>query len=204
MARTQLIALVLAVLMVGWMTAQSEEPRRPAATSGPHARTPGPAPAGGGEAQQADVRAFAKQYFPEAYEEVTRQLQDNPQRARPLLAMLTRAYNSVQRFPTGEVRDAAIGRQRANLAISRVIRELRQTENPGERDKRTTRLRELLAEQFDQDQVVKEYDIKRLSEQLASLKAEIEQRKTNRKAVIEEAVGRLLSTSRPASEWKLD
>jgi hypothetical protein len=54
-------------------------------------------------------------------------------------------------------------------------------------------LTKLVGERFDYDQIVKEYDVKRLEKQLADLKAEIAERGRNRARTITVLVEQLLN-----------
>ena len=81
------------------------------------------------------------------------------------------------------------------------------SESPAEKAEVTERLRKLLGEHFDRDQVVKEYRVKHLARQLAELKARLAERRKGRAALIEKRLTDLLkpppasrpATSRPAT-----
>ena len=62
-------------------------------------------------------------------------------------------------------------------------------------------LLDLLGKQFDNDQTVKEYKVKRLARELAELKAEIEQRKKDREKIISKRL-ELLMKPMPAAGRK--
>ncbi len=139
-----------------------------------------------------EVLAFVKKHFPEEHERLEALRREDPAQARQSLRRLWWIYQRVRHLPP-EIQAAAVAEHRLNVAIFRVRRELLQTEDAAKKTELTQKLRDLLGEQFDNDQAVKEYKIKLLAEQLAKLKAEIEQRKTDRQKIIDERLERLMS-----------
>jgi len=169
------------------------------------------------EAQRAELVAFAKEHMPEQHQRLVKLLEDDPRRAGWLLWRLYRLYVGVRRYPP-EVRRAAIARHQVRVAIYRAVRELRQARTAEQRQAVKARLADLLGQEFDHEQVVRDYEVKRLAEQVADLAAEIKRRRTDRAGVIEERLRRLLAarpgaksrpvasrpshpTSRPATGW---
>jgi hypothetical protein len=200
MSIVRVVAVLVGVVLAGVMFSAGGEnspPADPAGTTRPVASAPR---AGGlSSEQKEELKAFAKANMPELYEQLLRLEKENPERARPLLMGIYRLYAQLQRYPA-EARPAAIARHRANFAIYNLSRELRQATDPGQRARLADRLRGLLAEQFDQDLIVKKYEVERLAKQLADLKGEIEQRQHRRQRIIEENLNRLMNPeTRPAT-----
>jgi predicted O-linked N-acetylglucosamine transferase (SPINDLY family) len=200
MSKIHLTAALGVVTAVAVFSANSQNV--PAPPGHPAASRPASGPAGHGPALSAEraeeLTAFAKKHMPEMYEQLEK-LKDRPERYRGTLQVIERTYSVVQRYPEN-IREAVIARGRVNYAIYRLQREYRQATDPAVKSGLAEKLRDLLAEQFDKDQIVKEYDLTRLAKQLADLKAVIEQRRQNRQKTIDENLKRLLAPeSRPAA-----
>ncbi|KPK85802.1 MAG: hypothetical protein AMJ81_02600, partial [Phycisphaerae bacterium SM23_33] len=204
------LAAGLCVVAAGALPASATDPSA-AAPPGPPATASQPAgplllfgPTRPPTPQQTEtVLAFTRQHLPEQYEQLRRLLSEDPDRAAPMVHRLYQLYVNVRRFPA-EIREAAIGRYQANLAISWARRELRRSEDPAERKRLTERLAKLITQQFDHEQTVKEYEVKRYAQRVVELSAEVEQLRTNRSQVIAERMQRLLApppttSSRPAA-----
>ncbi len=148
----------------------------------------------------AEITAFARKHLPFLYERIRRYQKERPEQAPRVVRWGGWVMQQVLRYPP-EVRPAAIGRYRVLYEIRQTVREIGRTENAREKAQLEERLKRLLGEQFDYDQTLKEYAVKRLARRLADLKAEIEQRRRNRRQVIAEAFRRLLrppGATRPA------
>jgi hypothetical protein len=137
--------------------------------------------------------AFAKEYMPELYAQLETLQKDDPRQARRLLGRLHWVLLRVQRYPAGEVRRAAIARRRLSVEIYKTRRAFGEATDKAQKAKLREQLTELVGERFDYDQIVKEYDVKRLEKQLADLKAEIAERRRNRAKTIAAIMERLLS-----------
>ena len=172
--------------------------KKPSAT-GPVSRPVRPRrrPRGGRAAltdqKKAEIMAFAKEYMPELYAQLVKLQKDDPRQARRLLGRLHWVLLLVQRYPPGEVRRAAVARRRLSVDISKVRRAYGEATDKAQKAKLREQLAELVGERFDYDQIVKEYDVKRLEKQLADLKAEIAERRRNRAKTIAAIMERLLS-----------
>lgn len=149
------------------------------------------------EANVKEVLAFAKKHFPEEYERIETLRKESPRQAKRVLRRLWWLYQRVRHLPP-EIQAAAVAKTRLNVAIFRTRRALLEAEDAAKKTELTKKLRSLLGEQFDNDQIVKEYRVKRLAQQLAELKAEIEQRKNDRQKIIADRLKRLTS-SKPAA-----
>jgi hypothetical protein len=138
-----------------------------------------------------EVMAFAKKHFPEEHERLEALRKENPRRFRRAVRRLWWLYKRVQHLPP-EIQAAAVAKHRLNIDIFRMHRQIIQTDNQAEKTKLKKQLRDLLGKQFDNDQAVKEYKVKRLAQELAKLKAEIEQRKKDRKKIISKRLEMLM------------
>jgi len=148
----------------------------------------------------AEITAFAREHMPFLYERIRQYQKERPEQAPRALRWAGWVMHQVLRYPP-EGRPAAIGRYRVLYEIRQTVREIGRTENAREKAQLEERLERLLGEQFDYDQTLKEYEVKRLAKRLAELKAEIQQRRRNRRQVIAEAFRRLLrppGATRPA------
>lgn len=148
---------------------------------------------------KAKLMAFAKDNAPELYEKLTKLDKDDTVRSAILMNQVYRLYQSVQEYPP-EVRPAVLDRHRLNVAIFHALRDFRAADTDAKREEAKKQIQTLLGQQFDNEQIVREYDIKRLAKQLEDLKAQVEQNKNNRQGVIADRLNRLLTrppTSRP-------
>ena len=142
--------------------------------------------------QKAEIMAFAKEYMPELYAQLEKLQKDDPRRARRLLWQLRGAWWQAQRYPAGEVRKAAVARRRLNVEIYKTRKAYGEATDKAHKAKLREQLTRLVGERFDNDQIVKEYDVKRLEKQLADLKAEIAERRRSRAKIIADTMERLL------------
>ena len=143
--------------------------------------------------QTAEIMAFAKEDMPELYAQLVKLQTDDPRQARRLLQRLQRVWRRVQRYPVGEVRKAAVARRRLGVEIYKVRKAYGEATDKAQKAKLREQLTKLVGERFDYDQIVKEYDVKRLERQLADLKAEIAERRRNRTKAVAAIMERLLS-----------
>ena len=143
------------------------------------------------------VMAFAKKHFPEEYERLEALRKENPRQFRRAIRRLWWLYKRVRHLPE-EIQAAAVAKHRLNVAIFQTRREFLQAEEADKKAELTKKLSSLLEKQFDNDQTVKEYQIKRLAQQLAELKAQVEQRRKDRKKIIADRLKRLLRPAPPA------
>jgi len=145
--------------------------------------------------QEAEMMAFTKKYMPELHKRFQQLAKEDPRQAARVRQQMYWLWRRVRRYPAGQIRDAAVARQRVNVEVYKAVRAYRQTTDAGEKAKLRKEVTGLLGRRFDYDQVVKEYDIKLLEKQLAELKAEVQRRRKSRGKVIADAVTRLLTPS---------
>lgn len=200
MSKVQMIVLVSCVLVAAATLATlasdpADERPEPAPKGSATAPGRGVAPPYGSMSQKEidEVMAFVKEYAPELHERLASLLQESPRRAQPLLRRMQGLYLYVRTYPP-KVRAAAVNSHKLNLPIFRTVAQLRRATDPKEKEQLTGRLRELVAQRFDNDQVVKEYKIVGLEKRLADLKSELERRRENRQEIIDQAVKSMLAT----------
>ncbi len=145
-----------------------------------------------------EIMAFIKEYAPRAYEPLKQLLETNPRRAQPLLRRMYRLYLRVQAYPP-TVRAAAVNSHMLNLPIFKALGDLRRAKDPQEKKRLGDHLRELVAQRFDHDQVVREYEVERLEKRLADFKAEVERRRKNRQRIIDKIIREMLESPAPAA-----
>ncbi len=141
-----------------------------------------------------EVLAFAKKHLPEEYKRFETLRKENPRQARRAIRRLWWLYKRVRHLPP-EIQAAAVAKHRLNVAIFQTRRDFLRTEDASRKAELTKKLQTLLGKQFDNDQIVKEYRIKVLAQQLAELKAEVGRRKKDRSKIIAERLKRLLSSA---------
>ena len=142
--------------------------------------------------------AFAKENAAELYERALALQKQDPQRAAVLMDDLYRLYRHAQEYPP-EVRRPVLEKQRLNVAIYRELREFRQADSDKRREEAKTQIQQLLGAQFDAEQAIRDYDVKRLAKQLEELKAQLDQHKQNRAGIISDRLNRLLKSPATAS-----
>ena len=201
MSRIQLALLSVSVVLAGALLSarggDTQPAVRPAAAARPVASRPTASPAaraGLSDEHAREAMAFAKQYAPQMYEHLQRLEKENPARFQVMSRRVYQWSREVQQYPE-ELRPKVIGKYRANLDIYRAVADYRAGTDPAEKARLENRVKELLAERFDNDQAVKEYDLQRLAKQLEALKAEIENRRQRRADIIQDSFRQLLSTT---------
>lgn len=148
--------------------------------------------------EEAEVLAFAKKQLPDVHERLLKLRKQDPPAAARSLRGIHSLMGTVRRYPP-EVGQVVIKRHRVNVAIFAAVRQHRAAESPGEKQRLRKRLLELLGEQFDYDQTVKEYNVKRLKQQLDDLRALIAQRRRDRDRIIADRLEHLSAPKAPAS-----
>ena len=146
--------------------------------------------------QLAEVMEFAKKYMPDLHEQLVKLQKDDPARARVLMRSVSRLYWEVRFYPENVLK-AAVERHRANIAIFQARREYGEASPGAERDRIVAKLRELLGTQFEQDVIVKKYEIERLEKHLAELKQRVDEYQRERDTIIKERLERLLAPPPP-------
>ena len=206
MSKERFFSLALAVLAAAMAGRTVSGGTTAPARGGPAASRPATRPAAARplrvpREQMRELTAFLEEYLPDSYGRIQRLQRDNPRQARRHWSRVYRLWWRVRHYPP-DVRQAAVTCYRLNRSIYQAVREIGRADNPAEKAEVTERLRKLLGEHFDRDQVVKEYRVKHLARQLAELKARLAERRKGRAALIEKRLTELLKpppASRPAT-----
>jgi len=143
------------------------------------------------EQQKSDVLAFAKAHLPDEYARLQRLSRGDPAHATPAFARLYRLYLNVRRYPA-DVRDAAIDRHKVYREIYDTVHQLQRAGAPADKAPLLARLRTLLGRQFDREQVIREYEVKRLAQRVTDLATQLKRRKGERDKVIEQRLRKIL------------
>jgi len=204
MMQRQWIRLGLVLLAAGGVltvalaeNTSEQDPATAPLASRPHKPSAGK-PEATKEAAEPEAMEWLKQYMPEMHKQITEAAAKDPQQGEAMLHKIQPFIAKTRLYPP-EVREAAIAYRRLNLAVYRMVREARNAGDARQKEKLTEGVRGLLNEQFEKDQVVREYEITRLERQLARLKEEVQQRANNRDKIIQDMLRRLLEpASRPA------
>jgi hypothetical protein len=139
-----------------------------------------------------ELLAFVKEHMPEAvHAELVKLLKEDRRRAMPLLRYVQRLHDRFKRYPP-DVGKAFMASHKINVALFKARGEYLKATGEEAKTALKEKMRGLLAEQFDFDEVVKKYEITRLEKHLVDLKAELGRRKKDRDAVIEEKLQKLL------------
>lgn len=185
MARHSLLPLVALSLLGLSRLPLAAQPAQPASAPAPAAASqPASQPASRPgraltEAQEAELMAFLRQTDPVLVKQLEEMQKNAPGQAEAALHRLWRIYQTVRNYPP-EVRTAALSRHRINVQVFRTLRDLRQCKDDAARAPLMERLRELLNQLFDSEQVVREYEIQRLATQLEQLKNDVDERRQHR------------------------
>ncbi len=146
------------------------------------------------ESEQAEVLAYLKEHRPEIYEQATSLRQRDPRRYKRLLHMIHGLLRRLKGMPE-ELREAHETRQEAHVRMWRLAKSLESAEDPVARRMVEKKMREQAELYFDADQVIREYRLAQLAEQIRVLREELAARKKDREAVIEEMIQRTRSAA---------
>jgi hypothetical protein len=135
--------------------------------------------------------AFLRQTDPVLVRQLEEMRKNAPGPADYALHRLWHIYQTVRNYPP-EVRTAALSRHRINVQVFRTLRDLRQCKDDTAKAELMTRLRELLNQLFDSEQIVREYEIQRLAGQLDQLKKDVDGRRQHRHERVQSQLDQLI------------
>jgi hypothetical protein len=135
--------------------------------------------------------AFLRQTDPVLVKQLEEMRKNTPGQAEFALRRLWRIYQTVRNYPP-EVRTAALSRHFINVQVFRTLRDLRQCKDETAKTQLMDRLRDLLNQQFDSEQVVREYEVERLARQLEQLKKDVDQRRQRRREHVQGQLDQLI------------
>lgn len=146
--------------------------------------------------QEEELLAALKDKRPEEHRRLLRLKQENPRFYREALAAAWRAYLGWRNLPP-DVQKAQQAVQQARLEAFRIGREFAAAKDDAQKQRLRSRLLQVLGQEFDSDQVVREYRLGQLEEQIKRLRAELKDRADRRTQVIERTVSDLLAGGKP-------
>ncbi len=144
------------------------------------------------EAQEAELLKALDEESPDEARQLRKLKEENPRAYRWALSSAWKSYLGWKDLP-GDVRKAHLTQARVRVEAIRVSRELLAAQDPAQKEKLRARLAELLGQEFDAEQKLREYRLGQLEEQLRRLRAELKDRADRRAQVIERMVGDLLA-----------
>jgi ATP-dependent Lon protease len=193
--------LALAVILVAGAAAVLLA--QPAGTDGNRPLPKGPGPTVT-EQQEADLLRALEEKRPEEAKVLKKLKEENLREYRFALAEAYRAWQFWKDMPA-DVQKAHEAQVRAKVEAWRVSRDYLAATDPAQKDKLHARLQELLGQEFDADQTIREYRLGQLEEQLKRLRNELKERADRRSQVIDQSLQELLSTKvRPEVRRPLD
>lgn len=139
--------------------------------------------------QEQEVLNYLKEKRPEDYERVLKDRERDPRRYRRTIAGLWQWVSRFKQMPK-DLRDAYEDRHRAFVDMWRLAKQRADAKDPAARNRIDKRLYEVCARLFDAEQIIREYRLKQMEEQIKRLREDLKERARNRKTVIGEMVER--------------
>ena len=154
--------------------------------------------------QEADLLRALEEKRPEEARILRKLKDENPREYRFALVEAYRAWQLWKDMPL-EMQKLHETQARARVEAWRTSREYLAATDPAVKDKLHARLVELLGQEFDADQAVREYRLGQLEEQLKRLRGELKDRADRRSQVIDQGLQNLLAgKARPDSRRPLE
>ncbi len=205
LASTVRAALLMVVAVTATMATAALPRERFAQTSSAPASRPFAgrmSPRGeGGPQERQELMEFLRQNMPELARQLEALHKANPAVAERQFRQIEGLYRRVKDYPP-ELRQAALARGWLNVAILRTAQQLRAAK-PEDKPKLEERIKALISEQFDKEMIVRQYELERLTKQLAKLQEQLDQHKANRDKIIQnklQRVERWTSATQPGSQ----
>ncbi|HAU38787.1 MAG TPA: hypothetical protein DCX07_13855 [Phycisphaerales bacterium] len=208
------VGVVLAsVTAAQW--AQTDEPgARRAMRESRAERREGPGNGPGAQAvtseQETKALAALKKYRPLYHQRLMTLKASNPGIYRRYLAWVWQWYQDIENMPE-KVRQAVSAKQDAEVRIGQILREYRDSSSDSERAELKSKLRAVMAEHFDAEQVEREWRLSQLEDRIKRLRAELKERIERREKIIDvrvaqwlEQEGRPLHRPRPLGPGPVD
>lgn len=137
--------------------------------------------------QEAELLEMLKAKVPQRYERLVELRESKPQSYRWALRHTWRWYQHLKDLPS-DVQDATITEQAQRVNISKLIRELRGTNDRVAKADLENQLREAIRKSFDAEQTLREHKLGELEERIKRLRAELKARLQQRSELIQERV----------------
>lgn len=149
--------------------------------------------------QETELLTFLRKHRPEVASQIEELKDTNPRRYRAAMGLAWWHYRHLRSMPE-EIQDAYIEEGKAKIQIYRLAMAYRQAEESEKKQALQEQLAKAVGTQFDLEQKVREYRLKRLEEHLNRLKEELQARRENRKTLIQERIERILTEGPPRPE----
>jgi len=144
------------------------------------------------EKQEAELLAAIKKRRPEYYEELMRLKEETPQRYRWAIARVWRLHQRWQYLPQ-EAREAAATHHDLRVKAAQMIYQWQQAKDPEKKARLKKELHNVLAEQFDAQQTLREYQLVEFEKRIKHIRQELQARAKDRDKIIAERLEELLS-----------
>jgi hypothetical protein len=141
-----------------------------------------------------DILQFTQEYLPALYESLLQMQENDPARFRPLCRRL--------RFEIGQLKalkktdeaafQKALEEKRLQFVARNLADRLRAAQDPAERDRLQTQLRETVGKLFDAELATREAHIRLLEKKLKEIQAELRQRADQREAIVQNRTEEML------------
>jgi gas vesicle protein len=142
--------------------------------------------------QEADLLRALEEKRPEEAKALKKLKEESPREYRIQLAEAYKNYQFVKDMPP-EIQRAHETQVRVRVEAWRTSREYLAAVDPALKDRLHSRLQELLGQEFDADQTIRDYRLNQLEEQLKQLRAELKERADRRSQVIGQSLQELLA-----------
>jgi len=149
--------------------------------------------------QEQELLASIKDTRPELYEQAVELKKADPEKYRRMLYMLQWSQRRLRALPE-DVRRRVQAEMDARLKVSRLLRDIRATEDEPKRKPLIKKLQQAVAVHFDAEQKGREGRLTMLEEQIKRLRAEMQQRAKDRDQIIKDRVEHYLKNPTSPSE----
>jgi hypothetical protein len=143
-----------------------------------------------------DILQFAQEHLPALHESLRQMQESDPARFRPLCRRL--------RFEIGQLKalkktdeaafQKALEEKRLQFLARNAADRLRAAQDPAERDRLRTQLREMVGKLFDAEQATREAHIRLLGKKLEEIRAELRERAAQRDAILDKRLEEMIQS----------
>ncbi|HUT61179.1 MAG TPA: hypothetical protein VNA25_25300 [Phycisphaerae bacterium] len=146
--------------------------------------------------QEKELLGVLKEKRPEDHDWLMRLKDRNPRAYRWALSTAWRTYQNWKNFPS-EIQEAIRVQQTAKLKSWRLCRQYRGGKDESVKQALHSELLEVLGQEFDADQKIREFQLKQLEERIKLVREELKTRAEHRDEVVKENLERLLARKEP-------
>ena len=144
--------------------------------------------------QEQEVLDFLKKERPDFYKKAIEEREKDPKRYQRTIRSMWHFMSRVKNLPK-DLRDAYHTSQRSFVEMWRLAKELKDTQDAARKKVLDEKLRSLAEEHFDASQIIREHRLTQLADEIKRLKADLQQRAKDRKAVVRETIERMMSSA---------